>query len=73
MLAMYIILYTGWFVGSLLLVLCSALSKEIGITAVAVCLAYEFLIYKKVHKRTCTHFYAYRCANNIEMLFNSLS
>jgi len=34
---------------TLLLVLCSALSKETGITAVALCLAYELLIHRKVY------------------------
>ena len=33
---------------SLLLVLCSALSKEIGIATVAICLLYELLIHRKV-------------------------
>ena len=33
---------------TLLLILCSALSKEIGITTVAICLLYELLIHRKV-------------------------
>ena len=33
---------------ALLLALCSTLSKEIGITATAMLLVYEFLIHKKV-------------------------
>ena len=47
-----------WFVGSLLLVMCSALSKEIGVTTIALCLAYDLLIHKKVqHSNSCSkHF-----------------
>ncbi len=39
--------YSGLF-ASLSLCLCSALSKEIGITAVALCLGYEYFIHRKV-------------------------
>ena len=35
-------------IATLVMVLCSALSKEIGITVVAVCLVYELLIHRKV-------------------------
>ena len=44
---------SGWLVLSLLLVLCSTLSKEIGITTVAICLLYELLIHRKVDFNMC--------------------
>ena len=40
---------------SLLFILCSALSKEIGITAVAICLFYELLIHRKVCIKQQSH------------------
>ena len=48
---------------TLLLVLCSALSKEIGITAVAICLLYELLILRKV--------YIYSVCTRHNLFFNS--
>ena len=38
----------GWFFTAMVSVLCSALSKEQGITAVAVCMAYDALYTVKV-------------------------
>ena len=49
---LYFCIHTGWFAVSLLLVVCSALCKEIGITAVALCLMYELLIIRKVCLKT---------------------
>ena len=37
-----------WVFGSIALCLCSALSKEQGITALAVCLITDYLVYQKV-------------------------
>ena len=48
LLNLFMIEYGGLLL-TLLLVLCSALSKEIGITAVALCLLYELLIIRKVY------------------------
>ena len=52
--------------GALLLVMFSALSKEIGVTAIALCLSYHLLIHRKVYinstscaaKTKKNHYYA---------------
>lgn len=45
-----------WLLVTLLLILCSVLSKEIGITAVALCLIYDFFIVHKVSSRNFSRF-----------------